>query len=72
MTRFLNRILRLPRWGAAFLWAILVAFGLVLPLYLVGVAFIVAGTWQASEPWGKATVGIACLVTAAIIARMRR
>lgn len=72
MTRIFNRILRLPVTGAAFLWALLGTFGLVLPLYGIGVGLIVAGVWEASAPWGKAALGIACLVTAAIFARMRR
>lgn len=48
------------------------SFGLVLPLYVFGVAFLVAGVWEGSPPWGKAVLGISFLVTAVIVARMRR
>jgi hypothetical protein len=44
----------------------------VLPLYVIGVACIVAGVWEASQPWGKAALGIACLGTAVIVVKMRR
>ena len=48
------------------------SFGIVLPLYAAGCAFVIAGVWQASEPWGKATLGIVLLFTTLIVARMRR
>lgn len=72
MTRSIFRILRLPVAGAVAVISFIRSFGLVLPLYLAGIGFIVAGVWQASEPWGKAVLGIAILFTTVIVARMRR
>lgn len=48
------------------------SLGLVFPLYIAGVTSIIAGVWQASEPWGKAVLGVAFLLTAVLIVRMRR
>jgi hypothetical protein len=68
----IKHLTRLPKVGAAFLWAAVQPLGLVLPLYVLGSGCIVAGVWEGSPPWGKAALGIAILVTALIIARIRR
>lgn len=54
------------------LFALIRSFGLVLPLYVLGCGFLVAGVWQGSEPWGKAVLGLVILFTTMIVARMRR